>query len=112
MASWYCLIQYMPRPGNDERINVGVVAYDDAGSVYARFLTDWSRVEAFAHEDTAFLRDFVARWDADPWAVEQIAKAREWANSIRVGTPRASTLGAAELLERVAPRMLVEPVPA
>lgn len=111
MASFYVVVQYVPRPTNDERINFGVFTYDTAG-VHTRWLTDWRRVEAFGNGDITFLKEMAARFNADPWPIDLIKRAaNEWANCIQLTKPRPSTLPAARLLEDIAPVMLVETAP-
>ena len=57
MASRYSVIQYVPDPIADERINIGLVIFDDE-QVKAVFLKQWDRVRCFAMEDIQFLRLF------------------------------------------------------
>ena len=56
MPSRYCIIRYVPNPLTEERVNVGVIAYDDT-QVRVRFLERWNRVKHFAGRDITFLRD-------------------------------------------------------
>lgn len=60
MTTQYTVIQYVPDPVADERVNIGVLVFGD-GPPRARFLAKWERVERFAKEDTAYVRDFAAR---------------------------------------------------
>lgn len=58
MVSYYSIIQYIPDPIADERINIGVLAFDDH-SVQVKFLSRWDRVSSFAPvADVSFLREF------------------------------------------------------
>lgn len=61
MISRYSVIQYVPKPLADERINIGIVAWDD-GRLSTRFLSNWKRVQSFGHEDIGYVREFVARF--------------------------------------------------
>lgn len=112
---YYSIIQYVPDPTRDERMNVGVVVTDDVGAIgRAKFVRDWSRARQFGKEDMTFLRDFahalvqelqaqlpmlssVTRWD-----LERLRKfSVEWRNSIQISEPRASTLTPERLVEEV-----------
>lgn len=120
MASYYSVIQYVPDPITDERMNIGVIVYGD-GTVRAQFTENWTRVRNFAHKDIKHLRDF-----AD--AVEEAASSqrrlpeelggvaltedavpritRHWVNSIQVTEPKVSLDTAEALLEDAASRFL------
>jgi hypothetical protein len=117
MTSYYSVVQYLPDPIIDERINVGVVVFGD-GQVRSRFLRDWYRVRAFRGGDVSFLREFAEHFSqrqavmdfAGPRPVVTEAQVREiasnWTNSIQLSEPKASLLPADELLEDVASRFL------
>ena len=126
MASRYSIVQYVPNPIADERINIGVVAFDD-NDVRVQFLNHWSRVQAFSREDIHFLRDFAKRMnfaasegllfpgdepDGTP-KHERLKKiARGWINSIQFTEPRGSLDNVENLLEDIAQTYLVNVVPA
>lgn len=121
MASRYSIVQYVPNPITDERINIGVVAFDD-NDVRVQFLNNWSRVQAFGREDIHFLRDFAKRMnfaasegllfpgdepDGTP-KHERLKKiARGWINSIQFTEPRGSLENVESLLEDIAQTYLV-----
>jgi hypothetical protein len=121
MASKYSIVQYVPNPIADERINIGVVAFDD-NDVRVQFLNNWSRVQAFGREDIHFLRDFAKRMnfaasegllfpgdepDGTP-KHERLKKiARGWMNSIQFTEPRGSLDNVESLLEDIAQTYLV-----
>lgn len=124
MASFYTIVQYVPNPIADERMNIGVIAYDDSG-VYARFLRNWRRAKAFGSGEVAFLKDFAATMEAslgdqramlinDRGAPPQIdratieAMAGSWANSVQLTDPRASLQDPRELLAVITRRFLLE----
>lgn len=46
MATQYRLIQYTPDPAAEERINIGVVAYEHP-KVFLKLTKNWKRVERF-----------------------------------------------------------------
>ena len=121
MASRYSIVQYVPNPIADERINIGVVAFDD-NDVRVQFLNNWSRVQAFGREDIHFLRDFAKRMnfaasegllfpgdepDGSP-KHERLKKiARGWINSIQFTEPHGSLDNVENLLEDIAQTYLV-----
>ena len=125
MASRYSIVQYVPNPIADERINIGVVAFDD-NDVRVQFLNNWSRVQAFGREDIHFLRDFAKRMnfaaseglffpgdepDGTP-KHERLKKiARGWINSIQFTEPHGSLDNVENLLEDIAQTYLVNVVP-
>ncbi|PSB54099.1 DUF3037 domain-containing protein [filamentous cyanobacterium Phorm 6] len=125
MASRYSIVQYVPNPITDERINIGVVAFDD-NDVRVQFLNNWSRVQAFGREDIHFLRDFAKRMnfaasegllfpgdepDGTP-KHERLKKiARGWINSIQFTEPHGSLDNVENLLEDIAQTYLVNVVP-
>ena len=125
MASRYSIVQYVPNPIADERINIGVVAFDD-NDVRVQFLNHWSRVQAFGREDIHFLRDFAKRMnfaasegllfpgdepDGTP-KHERLKKiAQGWINSIQFTEPCGSLDNVENLLEDIAQTYLVNVVP-
>ncbi len=125
MASKYSIVQYVPNPIADERINIGVVAFDD-NDVRVQFLNNWSRVQAFGGEDIHFLRDFAKQMNSaasesllfpgdEPNGTpkhERLKKiARGWINSIQFTEPRGSLEDVESLLEDIAQTYLVNVVP-
>lgn len=126
MPSYYVVVQYVPDPVSDERLNVGVVTLGD-GVLRSRFLRRWARVRAFSGgRDISFLRNFaeeVRSWSPanerlpaldDTVRVSETVlqeMARRWVNSIQLTEPRASTLDSEHLLADVAARFLYEPRP-
>jgi hypothetical protein len=123
MASKYSIVQYVPNPIANERINIGVVAFDDA-QVGVRFLTNWDRVRSFGMEDIDFLKDFARRMNEDASSGlllpgdkqdntpkhERLTRiAQGWINSIQFTEPRGSLDNVDSLLEDIAESYLVEP---
>lgn len=108
--SYYRVLVYYPDLVNGERINLAVIAYDEH-EVHVRVLQDWSRVKAFARgQSTAKLEMIAAGMRA--WSPEQARDYRHNEQSaLELTEPRASTVPAAEMIERIAARMLVEPRP-
>ena len=64
MTSHYSIVQYVPDPIADERINVGVIATGENGTVRVRFLGHWQRVHQFGRGDVSFLQEFARYWMA------------------------------------------------
>lgn len=123
MASFYCVVQYVPDPIANERMNVGLIAYD-AESVACRFVRDWKRVRAFGDSDITFLRDFARDIQAasskagtpfDVVGVRHLTAdkiqemARRWTNSIQLTAPCVSSLPVPELVDDMAPMFLRQP---
>jgi Protein of unknown function (DUF3037) len=114
VVSGYSVIQYVPNPIANERINVGVLAFDEE-TVKVHFLSHWDRVRAFgAIENIDFLKEFARRMEA---AVEDgllfpgdapgeisrydrlLKVARGWINSIQFTEPHGSLEAVDSLLE-------------
>ncbi|MEM9544071.1 MAG: DUF3037 domain-containing protein [Cyanobacteria bacterium P01_E01_bin.42] len=61
MASRYSIIQYVPDPIAEERINIGVLVFDRQ-NVKVHFLSNWKRVRYFGRqEDIRTLKSFAER---------------------------------------------------
>jgi len=122
MPSRYCIIRYVPNPLTEERINVGVIAFDDT-QVRVRFLERWNRVKHFAGRDIAFLRDLARDLEAavgdqrllavggDPVtlhgaAIEQMAA--KWINTVQFSEPRASLAPVDQVLNEMTALFLAE----
>ena len=121
MASKYSIVQYVPNPIANERINIGVVAFNEQ-QVRVQFLTNWERVRNFGMEDITFLKSFARRMSeaADSGLIfpgdnpnapyqERLNKiARDWLNSIQWTEPRGSLEDVDSLLEDIASNFLVD----
>lgn len=57
MPSQYALVQFHPDPSADERVDIGVVAWDTDGA-HVVFIEGWERVPAVSMEEARLLRDF------------------------------------------------------
>jgi hypothetical protein len=126
MTSCYTVVQYLPHPLSEERINVGVIAWDEHG-MSSRFVTNWHRVQAFGNEDIGYLREFVAKVERvtagrpqlsllnpgeaplTPSAIEKIVEA--WRHSIQLTPVRGSLKDRLALLADVGPIYLTHPSP-
>ncbi len=121
MASKYSIVQYVPNPIANERINIGVVAFNEE-QVRVQFLTNWERVRHFGREDITFLKTFAQRMSeaADCGLIfpgdnpnapyqERLNKiAQDWLNSIQWTEPRGSLEDVDSLLEDIASNFLVD----
>jgi len=119
MASFYSVFQYIPDAVIDERINIGVIVYDEQ-HCRVRFLENWKRVHAFSGRDVDFLQDFANQIEdaaqgegALSLNAHTIDKAsRRWIGTIQLTERRGSTLALNELFRDVGSRFLREPKPA
>lgn len=110
MASFYSVLQYIPDPVRDERVNFGVLAFG-GGQVCRVFLSNWTRVRSFAQADVAFLKRLVHETgDWDEAAIRRLAE--QWTGSIRITTPSASLLAPDALVLDASKRFLIDSVPA
>jgi Protein of unknown function (DUF3037) len=126
MTSRYSVIQYIPNLIADERINIGVLVFDDE-TVRVHFLSRWDRVRCFGiSEDISFLKDFAHRMkqsvengllfpgdkpDGLPKHERLIEVSKSWANSIQITEPCGSLENVDALLDDVVQNYLFEPLP-
>lgn len=126
MVGRYSIIQYVPNPIADERINIGVLAFDDE-IVRVHFLSRWDRVRCFGGtEKIDFLRDFAHRMEEaveegllfpgdEPGTApnhERLTKiAKGWINSIQFTEPHGSLNDVDSLLENISKTYLLETTP-
>lgn len=104
MPTYYTVVQYVPDPVIDERMNIGVIVFGD-GRLRARFLENWHRVRSFGGENISFIRTFVK--DLDRMGEEDIRRVAEtWQHSIQLTKPAGSLLTADKLLVDVSSRYL------
>src|SRR5512139_5539 len=118
----FTVVQYVPDPIADERINVGLIAANRE-HVAAKFVDNWERIERFGGEDPGFLRDFAAalRPSLTPelffptqepaWKLDEdriAALAGSWVRSIQFTDPRPTVLSPSEFVVRMAHRFLRE----
>ena len=121
MSSHYTIVQYVPDPTAEERVNFGVIVWDKE-RIRSQFLVDWRRVRAFGREDIGFLRDFAksaTEMTSDQPNLPELGQEfdhkhlkkliGDWSYSIQFTEPRGSIKSAANLLEDVADAFLREP---
>lgn len=123
MVSRYSVIQYVPNPISGERINIGVLAFDD-DTVLVRFLSTWTRVYCFGtRSDVSILREFARsmresvksgllfpgdKKNAEPNHLRLLTVAKGWINSIQFTEPRGSLDSVESLVESMAQTYLEE----
>jgi Protein of unknown function (DUF3037) len=109
MPSYYSVIQFVPDPIANERINVGVVVRDESGNGDVHVLNNWNRVRGFLGADPVMVRALIE--DIVPTLVS-VAAMKEvssgWAGSIQLTTPQRSPRDAESLLETMSARMLTD----
>ncbi len=124
MTTRYTIIQYVPNPIADERLNIGVITWDEQ-RVCSHFLADWRRVKLFGVGDVGFLRDFAQRVtdrtspqlrlalpDYGSMDAPRLQKMiGEWGHSIQFTEPRGSLKDAGTLLRELVPTFLRQPAP-
>lgn len=115
MATYYTVIQYVPDPIADERINTGVIVFGE-GRIKSRFVDKWDRLSRFSGRDITALRDFAKEIEEaskrprslggmiDENTIREMAT--HWTGSIQLTRPRGSLLSLDELMEDVGRRYL------
>ncbi len=124
MSSRYSVIQYVPNPIANERINIGVLAFDDI-NVRVHFVRNWDRARYLGRENIDYLKDFAQRMrksaesgllfpgDEDNGTprherLERIAQS--WMNSIQFTEPRGSLKALDKVIDDAVKKFLVEPL--
>ena len=114
VPSYYSVLQYVPHPLADERVNIGVVT-TDGEMTELRLLSNWSRVAAFGGVDGESLRRAVAATaqvlETGQSAAQLEEFSRGWRHSVQLTPPRASLLDVPHLTVRMADMMLTDILP-
>jgi hypothetical protein len=106
MAAFYSVIQFVPDPVADERLNAGVIVFDSQ-SVRAHFIENWGRLQQFANKDVGFLKQFAREFlercqegHSQGRITEETIRemAASWRSAIQLTPPRGSLLGLDALL--------------
>jgi hypothetical protein len=121
MPSNYTIIQYCPDPVGDERLNIGVIAWD-AGGAHVEFVETWERARSFGGRNVAFLRDFAQSMQSrlseemellvdelTDGLVEQLIG--DVAHSVQLTPARGDSEDAQKLVSSLASRFLYSPPP-
>jgi len=92
VPSYYTIIQVVPDPLTDERINVGVIAFDDDGHIEHRVLNNWNRVKAFAGAANVNPVTTSVHGIFDEALTPDVIRSMttEWRHSVQLTTPRGS----------------------
>lgn len=121
MPSKYALIQYRPDRGSDERLNIGVIAWDSDGA-HVVFVESWERARLFGGQDVAFLREFAQSMErrlpeevgllADELTEELVERwIGDVAHSVELTPAQGAPGGAKKLVASLATRFLYSPPP-
>ena len=115
MTTHYTIVQYVPDPTADERMNIGVIVWDDA-RVYSNFVNDFSRARAFSLKNVKFLKefaDYVGNLTKEPnrdyreFSPPRIEKLiQTWTDSIQFTQARGSTKSSSQLIAELPLRFL------
>lgn len=106
MGSKYTVIQLVPDPVADERLNAGVIVFDDA-RILVKLTSNWQRLKQFSSLDLDFFKDFARdlldRTSPNPskqslTLTELDYMIRKWQSVIQFTKPRGSLLGVEQLL--------------
>lgn len=125
MASRYSVIQYVPNPITEDRINIGVIVSDEQ-DVRVRCLQNWERVRCFGmSEDIDLLKNFAHKMQEAtkerllfpgdhpsdlPIHERFVNLAHGWMNGIQFTEPCDSLVSVDQLLEDMAQTYLLEPL--
>ncbi len=119
MASFYTVVQFVPDPVADERINAGVIVYGE-GQILAHFVENWNRLQRFGNKDVSFLKQFahdlmerIRAGTAEPQITEATLQemVSSWRSAIQFTAPRGSLLSLEALLEDAEGRFLANDHP-
>jgi Protein of unknown function (DUF3037) len=110
MSAFYSVIQFVPDPVADERVNAGVVVFGE-GRVLVRFVENWDRLRRFGNKDVSFLKQFARDLEKrirDGTTTEEMLRdmAANWRNAIQFTSPRGSLLGLEQLIADAEDRFL------
>lgn len=121
MPSNYAIIQYCPDPAVEERLNIGVIAWDASGA-HAVFVETWERARSFGGRDVGFLREFAQSMqnrlsqdmalfvdELTDDVVEQLIG--DLAHSVQLTPARGASEDAPRLISSLAARFLYSPPP-
>src|SRR5437899_1710203 len=128
MPSQYCVVQFVPDPIADERVNIGILAFDDK-KVRSVFLDDWRRPLALAGPSVMPLRKVIRDLELGSVddAQEQLLQshggtvhltseligrfAERWSHSVQLTPPRGSLADVDTVLEEMSQLMLRQGTP-
>lgn len=117
MTAHYSIVQYVPDPIADERMNIGVIVIGD-GEARCEFVRDWRRAQRFGNESIEYLKQFAHSViqtrllpDTQTLSLDTLCELSErWTRSIQFTTPSGSVLSPDVLLKLIATDSLKQPV--
>jgi hypothetical protein len=112
----YTVVQYVPRPLADERVNIGLIAWDDNGSII-RCTEDWSKAKALGGDEVQLLKQILkevqgyvtsasprgGHGSTDELVGRLIGR---WEHKVQFTPERGSLRSAAELVREISPVFL------
>jgi hypothetical protein len=115
MGTFFTVIQFVPDPVADERLNAGLIVYTDQ-VVKLHLVHDWKRLERFADAEKVeylreFAQDFADRTSGDSFTSRLTrddldTMIRKWQSLIQFTKPRGSLLEPEPLLKQIVRRFL------
>lgn len=109
MASWYSVIQYVPDPVSNERINVGIVGMTTEGTPTFHFLKDWNRVKSFSGTSVSGLREYLGSLEDENLTLKKLeVLSEDVTSSIQFTKPHVSSKEPDQLLAWLSARMLTD----
>jgi hypothetical protein len=116
VAAKYTVVQYVPRPLADERVNIGLIAWDDNGSII-RCTEDWTKAKVLGGDEVQLLKQILrevqgyvtsgsprgGRGTTDELVGRLVAR---WEHKVQFTPERGSLRSAAELVKELSPVFL------
>lgn len=113
MTNYYSVVQLVPDPVTDERINIAVIVFSGTDPIRIAFTNQWPRVKSFWGHDTSSLHSITAELLNSGLTFEKaLEHSFDLTSSIQITNPRNSEREADELLRWLVERMLVQRTPA
>ena len=109
MTNYYSVVQLVPDPITDERINIAVIVFSENGEVRFELTNQWNRVRSFWGHDTHSLHKLTNDFLKSNLNLEQVkSQPLDLSSSIQVTAPRNSERNTDELLLWLSDRMLAQ----
>jgi hypothetical protein len=110
MSSYYSVIRYTPHPITEESINFGLIVFS-GNHAQLRVTEDWHRAKAFGHKAPLALKEAVGEltrlYEQNALTEKVIRRFAElWQREVSLTPPRASTLEADALLDKLSDELL------
>lgn len=118
MTSYYSVIQYSPDPIAEEKVNIGVLTWDDSGA-RVKFVRDFRRARLLGMDGFSELRPFAEFVEQKTRACGDLVgglafpdyisnELIHWSSFIQLTPPRGSLENPCDLLARLVPRYIKE----